>query len=74
MGGIAGDERELRRRFGGFGGGPDDVWGFDGSMGEMINGGEFGDIEDEAVVGELTHFVGVEIFSFETAAGEFEAV
>ena len=44
MGGVTGDEGEFRGRFSGFRGSPDDVRGFDGGVGEVINGGELGDV------------------------------
>lgn len=72
--GVTSDEREFGGRFGGFRGGPDDVGGFDGSMREMVNGSELGNVEHETVIIELAHFVGVEIFELETATSKMEAV
>ena len=40
----------------------------------MINRGKFGNIENEAFVGELTEFVGFEVFSVKTATDGFEAI
>ena len=40
----------------------------------MINRGKFGNIENEAFVGELTEFVGFEVFSVKTTTDGFEAV
>ena len=40
----------------------------------MINRGKFRNIENEAFIGELTEFVGFEVFSVKTATDGFEAV
>lgn len=42
--GGACNKGELGGRFGGLAGGPDDIRGLDGSMGKVIDGGEFGNI------------------------------
>ena len=59
VGGGTGDKGKLGGGFGGFRGGPDDIWGLYGGMGEVIDGGELGNIEDEAAIGELAGFVAI---------------
>ena len=75
VGGVAGQKREFRGGFGGFGRGPDDVGGLDASVGEVIDAGELADVQNKAVVGEGAHFVSVEGGRFKrTRIKHFETV
>ena len=40
----------------------------------MIDRGKFRNIEDEALIGELTEFVGLEVFSVKTATDGFKTI
>ena len=74
FGGSTSEHWELCGWFSGFREGPDDVWSFDRSVGEMINRGELGDIKNETVIGKLAEFVAVEDAGIESATEGFEAV
>ena len=51
--GVAGDEGEFSGWFSGFRRSPDDVWGFDCSMWQVVDRSELGDVENEPAVNEL---------------------
>ena len=40
----------------------------------MVDRGEFSDIKDKTMIGKLAELVLIEIFLFETATREFEAI
>ena len=74
FGGIASEDGELGGGLGGLRCSPDDIRRLYGSVREVVDGGEFGDVQDEAVVGELAEFVAVEGGGLEGGAFDFETV
>ena len=71
---VAGKHWKLGWWLSSLAGGPDDVWRLHIHVWEVIDASELGDIQNEAMIGELASLIGIERALVESAANHLEAI